>query len=110
MNIDAILDRCLLDPEFRARLISQPRATLEAFGIAVPPSVEILVSEGNSASRQEGAQLHLVLPSDEWAATPSVQELERSVPEWGMSVCSKSYSCCCGHSDPIEENPPAMAA
>lgn len=110
MDLSAIIDRALINPEFRNRLMAESRATLAECGIELPETVEVQVVHGTGQSTILGEVVSLVLPEDEWTGAPSLQEIERSVPEWGMSVCSKSYSCCCGHSDPIEETPPAMAA
>ena len=54
-----IVDKATGDPEFRARLLGDPRGALEReLGVAIPASLSIEVHE------ESGATAHLVLPPD----------------------------------------------
>jgi len=59
-NIDqAIAERLDADPDFRAALVSDPRAALsELTGMQIPESVRVTVHE------ESVADIHLVIPSD----------------------------------------------
>lgn len=98
-----VIEKSSVDPEFRALLKADPRGALRELGYEIAEGVNIVIAEDTPET------LHLSLPADPWLETPSVQEVERTVTPPGMSVCSKSYSCCCGFSDPIEEQPQLAA-
>ncbi len=54
-----LVDKATGDAEFRARLLSDPKAAIrEELGVAIPASLSIEVHE------EDGATAHLVLPPD----------------------------------------------
>jgi len=57
MDLDALFRRAWDDPEFKARLLSDPRGTLEReLDLEIPAEVELLVHE------QTPTRIHLILP------------------------------------------------
>lgn len=57
MDLDQLILRAWEDPEFKAALLRDPKATLEAaLGVALPEDLTIFVHE------QTPTEVHLVLP------------------------------------------------
>jgi hypothetical protein len=57
MELSDLIRRAWEDPEFKRRLLSQPRATIEdALGVTLPAGLNVYVHE------QTPTDLHLVLP------------------------------------------------
>ena len=57
MDLTALIQRAWDDPEFKARLLAEPKRTLEeALGIQLPEEIEIFIHE------QTPTRLHLLLP------------------------------------------------
>lgn len=78
-----IIAKCWADPEFKARLLADPRATLAAEGFNVPDSIEVLVMENTPRV------VHMVLPP-----APAEGELEDEALE---AVAGGAYwGCWCG--------------
>lgn len=105
MQFSMALERAALDPEYRRRLKETPREALLELGVEVPDSLTLVVAEDTADT------VHLVLPADDWAEMPGWQEVDRAAPQWGMSVCSATNSCCCNNiADPSEDEPTTLAA
>lgn len=61
------------DPEYRQRLLDDPRAVLAEAGQVIPPEVEVTISE-----RKPNA-IHLVLPTDEARDSLVAHEVDASL-------------------------------
>lgn len=57
MEMNEIIERAWQDPEFKQRLLAEPKRTIEeALGITLPEEIEIFIHE------QTPTTLHLILP------------------------------------------------
>ncbi len=73
-----LLQKSFEDPEFRQRLIADPKAvTSELFGITIPDTVDIQVHECDKQT------FHLSLPS-----TPELDDEQLEMIAAGLSCCA----------------------
>ena len=73
-----IVGRAQADAEFRARLLSDPKATVEQeLGVTIPASLSIEVHE------ESGAAAHLVLPPDSKLSEGDMQAVAGGVFDLG---------------------------
>lgn len=93
-------DRASVDPEFRARLKSDPKSVLKEIGCDIPDTVEVVVLEDTASTA------HIILPTNTWPDPPSVGELDRLQRHPNSGVCNDSHSSvgCC-YTDPAEGKP-----
>jgi hypothetical protein len=90
-----VLDRAETDPEFRAKLLENPKDALEEqFGIATPANISVRVIE------EQPGEVILVLPARHMGSGTmlSDEELERAAGGLSASTCSTACGTCSGQS------------
>jgi hypothetical protein len=86
-----IIERALSDPDFRARLLENPReAILEALEIWISPATSIRVVE------EQPGELVLVLPARPMEPGDVLSEMDLEQVSGGMSLIASTASTCCG--------------
>ena len=72
-----ITDKAATDPDYRARLLDDPRAAVaEELGVSMPDSLSIRVHEEDAASA------HLVLPPSSTLDEPELGAVAAGFPVW----------------------------
>jgi hypothetical protein len=75
-----VIEQCAQDPNFKARLLADPRAVIgELIGVEVPESVTITIHE------ESLTDIHLVLANDSSAL--SEEDLELVSGGWNGGAC-----------------------
>ena len=86
-----IIERALGDPDFRSRLLENPReAILEALDISISPAVAIRVVE------EKPDELVLVLPARPVELGDVLSDMDLEQVSGGMSLIASTASTCCG--------------
>lgn len=81
-----IIERAWQDAEFKAALLQDPKAAInEAFGLPLPPEVNLTVVEESACHR------YLVLPP---APIPTLAELEIAETELALAAGGRTFNPC----------------
>jgi hypothetical protein len=86
-----IIERALSDPDFRARLLENPREAIrEALGISISPATAIRVVE------EQPGEIVLVLPASPMEPGVALSDMDLEQASGGMSFAITTASTCCG--------------
>jgi hypothetical protein len=88
---DPIVAKAVRDASFRQRLLSDPKAALQAeFGTAIPPEVHIHIHQ------ETPTDIHIVIPAEAPGGISELSDSDLELAVGGMTP--RTNTCTCGSS------------